>query len=253
MTKRSLKIGIVYPSLFGGGVSTIIRHQIARFIERGHQVIFFQLGRDDEANKLDPRAQYRSLEAKPATGPLKALGWLGRLWSLRRSLLRDRPDIVITHSIRIGSRIVFAMLGSGCPVIVTEHANPVYAASSLTPRQRLTFRYFLPKCAAFVSVSKGIDAEMAWLPEEKRHVIYNFSPKSDQIAIYTKTEREKTIVGLGRLSREKGFDRLVAAFALVAMNHPDWQLHIHGEGSERAAIEAQITKLGLGERCRLCP
>ena len=41
------------------------------------------------------------------------------------------------------------------------------------------------------------------------------------------------MVAAGRLAREKGFGRMVDAFAPVARAHPDWQLHIYGEGAER--------------------
>jgi len=55
-------------------------------------------------------------------------------------------------------------------------------------------------------------------------------------------------VSAGRLHRQKGFDRLLTLFADLP---PDSQLIIHGEGSEEAALRAQIAALGLQDRVTL--
>ena len=64
-------------------------------------------------------------------------------------------------------------------------------------------------------------------------------------------EREKLILGVGRLSSEKGFDRTIAAFAELANEAPDWKLVIIGEGPKRSELERQISDLQLDERIQL--
>ncbi|WP_420195633.1 glycosyltransferase [Marinobacter sp. GH_1] len=55
------------------------------------------------------------------------------------------------------------------------------------------------------------------------------------------------ILGVGRLSAEKGFDRLIAAFAVLRTQHPRLGLVIVGEGKQRAALEEQAKALGISE------
>ena len=55
------------------------------------------------------------------------------------------------------------------------------------------------------------------------------------------------LVSAGRLTFQKGFDRLVGAFARIREVHPAARLWILGEGEDRAALEAQITRLGLDD------
>jgi glycosyltransferase involved in cell wall biosynthesis len=53
------------------------------------------------------------------------------------------------------------------------------------------------------------------------------------------------IVAAGRLTLQKGFDRLLPAFAQVVARHPEWTLRICGSGPQRAALGRQILDLGL--------
>ncbi len=55
----------------------------------------------------------------------------------------------------------------------------------------------------------------------------------------------RILLAVGRLHRDKGFDLLLQAYASIAARFPDWHLVILGEGSERAALTAQIAELGL--------
>jgi len=60
------------------------------------------------------------------------------------------------------------------------------------------------------------------------------------------------VVAAGGLTRRKGFDRLLQAWARLAPDHPDWRLRIFGDGPYRGELEQHIDDLGIRRSARLC-
>jgi glycogen(starch) synthase len=58
------------------------------------------------------------------------------------------------------------------------------------------------------------------------------------------------ILGLGRLTRKKGFDLLIEALARVGPAAAGFDLLIAGDGEEAGRLAAQVRQLGLAERVR---
>jgi glycosyltransferase involved in cell wall biosynthesis len=82
----------------------------------------------------------------------------------------------------------------------------------------------------------------------------NVGVMHNSLSFYPSTASDltaKVVVGAGRLAPEKGYDRLVDAFARVADQHPEWVLKIFGTGPLHARLEKQIASLGLTDRVLL--
>lgn len=62
----------------------------------------------------------------------------------------------------------------------------------------------------------------------------------------------KQVIAVGRYVPQKGFDRLISAWHLVAQHHPDWTLRIYGDGM-REQLQRQIDSLGITSSCILEP
>ncbi len=123
-------------------------------------------------------------------------------------------------------------LANARQVDVLHAAVPALDAYTvLTDADAAEYRRTLPGCAERVSTMPNM---LPW-------------PVADAPA---PLER-KVVVAAGRLAKEKGFRRLVRAFAPVADRHPDWTLRIYGDGDERADLEQLVADLGLGGQVQL--
>ena len=63
----------------------------------------------------------------------------------------------------------------------------------------------------------------------------------------------KTIISIGRMDKQKGYDALIDAFKFVYSKHPDWKLEIYGDGSYKKKIKQLIEKENLEKSVFLKP
>lgn len=62
---------------------------------------------------------------------------------------------------------------------------------------------------------------------------------------------EKSILSVGRLSIEKGYDDLIRAFSLVHSKYPDWKLNIIGDGLELEKLRNLIKEQKLEDSVKM--
>lgn len=56
----------------------------------------------------------------------------------------------------------------------------------------------------------------------------------------------KKVIAVGRYTHQKGFERLIEAWRMIADKVPGWHLDIIGDGEERNMLEALVGDYGLG-------
>jgi glycosyltransferase involved in cell wall biosynthesis len=148
---------------------------------------------------------------------------------------------------------------NGAPVVYTEHGNFGFgrAAQSHEGVKERAKGAFLRR-ASRVTANSRFTAELARaryaLAPKRLQVVYNGVILAQSLAPGNRT-RVRTELGLpdsafcvGTLSRLAGFkriDRLIAAFAPVAVALPGSRLVIAGDGPKRAALERQVAALSL--------
>ena len=94
------------------------------------------------------------------------------------------------------------------------------------------YRYIEKRADTIVTLTEGDHKK--WIKAKRIQTIPNFSNMQiHQLCDCSK----KRVISIGRLCKEKGFDRLLDIWKTVISKHPDWQLDIYGEGEMKEELE----------------
>ena len=88
-----------------------------------------------------------------------------------------------------------------------------------------------------------------WLKVGCENVICIPNPCSLEGQNLPLSTKKNTVLAVGRLHEQKGYDMLLKAWKTVEQQHPDWTLRIVGEGDKRPMLEAQIDEEKLHHVC----
>jgi glycosyltransferase involved in cell wall biosynthesis len=183
-------------------------------------------------------------------------------WSVRagRRLLADRrPDVVQADG---GAGFGYALFsrGGSPPLVLHPHGMEEFEAPplrrALYQPLRSAVRYAARHAARVVAPDASMKDDVRrhlGVPEEKVVVMPNAidlaeidrpAPEVD-LGI---PERERVLLSVGRLDRNKGFSFLAQALARI---REDFLWVLVGSGPERGSLEAEIDRMGLSDRARL--
>jgi len=131
---------------------------------------------------------------------------------------------------------------AGLPVIGMSHES--FAASKASSRFARVQKYYADADRLVLLTTEDSDQ---WIRQgmNRATAIPNPTPVSPDAE--PSPRAAKTVVSVGRLSREKGFDLLLEAWAEAAPSRPDWRLRIYGSGEAEASLRAYCTELGLDD------
>jgi glycosyltransferase involved in cell wall biosynthesis len=241
----------VLPDLGSGGAQRVML-TLARGLDRQRfdlRLIVFG-GSKDFASDVPTHATVEELGAERLRRALPML---------IRALRRSRPRIVVSVMGYINLALLAArpLLPSGTRIVVRE-ANVVSATNAAFPAwvpTRCCYRTLYPGAAAIIAPRQPIADEIARAaPAAASRIVVlpNPADQAKQRSLATPVQRPPgpglNIVAAGRLTWQKGFDRLID---LVPQLPNDAQVTIFGEGPDRSALEARARALGVNNRVAL--
>jgi glycosyltransferase involved in cell wall biosynthesis len=225
------------------------------WVARGQEVALITLAsKETDFYPLHPEVKRIGLGLMaPSAHPWDTLrNTLHRLKRLRQELRSSRPDVVISFLDVMNMLTVLAAFGLGVPVIISERTNP--RKSRIGWFRGMLRRLLYPRADAVIVLTEGI---RRWAEQfVRRKAVYVIpnpvalpAHKFDRATYPLCTGR--TIMAMGRLGPEKGFDLLIRAFGQCAAKYTDCSLVIAGEGREREQLMALVRKLGIAGRVSL--
>ena len=251
-----MRLLIFIHSLSSGGAERVTANLANHWAAKGWQITIVTLAPQSlDFYELHPVVGRIALN-QTGDSPNPLLGiWhnLSRAWALRRVLRAVRPDLALSMMSTVNVLLALAAWGLPVCAIGSERTHP--------PQCPLGWgwnglrRYLYGRLAAVTALTTE-SAE--WLQAQTRARRVPVIPNAASWPLPEQAPRldpgsvgvpgRQRLIAVGRLSLEKGFDLLIAAFAMLAGRYPHWELVILGEGSLRSALQAQIDAADLRQQ-----
>lgn len=230
------KILIINNGLASGGIERASTSMANHFASLGHEVIILALYWSVHFFDLHPSITF----IEPDSHSGSKLYMLKMMVYVRKEVKKIKPDTILAYGEWTNCFVGLALVGIKIPIFYTDRMRP---NGHLPLAHRVLRRIFYPRAKGIIAQSefaKRIISERTGATRIK--VIYNPVNAIEKVDC----EKKKTIVCVGRFTREKGHRILVDAMARI--KHSDWTLSLVGDGPLRGELEEQVRNLGLKER-----
>lgn len=168
-----------------------------------------------------------------------------RIRKLRRIVKEVHPDVLVSFIGKSNLMCVAATRGTGIPVVVSVRSNPEREIGSGWKR-RLTFVMF--KMAEGIVLQTKEAKE--FFPEkiQKKAIVLQNSLNPEFMRQRYKGDKQKEIITVGRIDKNKNQHMMVEAFVPLAAEFPEWSMVLYGDGEERRFLEERVKELDLQGR-----
>jgi GalNAc-alpha-(1->4)-GalNAc-alpha-(1->3)-diNAcBac-PP-undecaprenol alpha-1,4-N-acetyl-D-galactosaminyltransferase len=250
-----MRVTFIISSLQLGGAERSLVKTITAINEYADQIELVVLSKIDDGVVSELPANIR-VHLIPASTSASPWLWL----RLRRVLSKSRPDVVVgwstyanlvtilaTRCLPIGRTVVSErnyiprIFGNG-RISVPRRRILIWLIRTLYARADIVAANSL-KSLRFLSKFIGSGPTYAYLPNsiDVDLVCEKARQKPEIVPVFVTGPR---ILAVGRLDRQKGFDVLIEALALLRNRFP-WQLVLVGDGEERDSLERLARSLGV--------
>lgn len=161
---------------------------------------------------------------------------------LRRSVKKACPDVVLSMSDTFNYLVIASLLKLDCKVFIGDVTKPDRKLALAT---RLGKKIFYPLASGFIAQTK----QAAEFYQRKFNGKLNLRVINGAVKAIEKhsVERKHLILCAGRLSFEKGQDRLIEAFALIE-NKDDWKVVLTADGPFKSQLKKLVQEKSLTEK-----
>ncbi len=174
-------------------------------------------------------------------------------WKLRRFVKEGRFDLVHAHIYASATAAAIATLGTGVPLVLTEHTEAPWRSR----RARWASRWVYRRAEHIIAVSKAIHRlliEGYAVPPDRVTVIHSAvvpvpaAPFRDSPALPAEWQEGPLIGRVARLQPEKGIATFLEAAARVSALFPEARFLVVGDGPLRGELETLAERFGLNGR-----
>jgi glycosyltransferase involved in cell wall biosynthesis len=244
-------------SLSGGGAERVTANLANHWAAKGWDITIVTLTPPSlDFYELHPKVGRIALELTGETRNVLAGLWknLHRVRALRQVLRQVQPDIAL--ALMSTANVILALATRGLAQVCAIGSERIHPPQlPLGAHWGALRRSTYGQLAAVVALTQE-SAE--WLRMHTRAQQVAIIPNMALWPLAVQAPRlipeticvadRHILLAVGRLDKQKGFDWLIEAFAVLARKHYNWILVILGEGPERRALDTQVQAARLDGR-----
>ena len=256
--KDSKVINILFfiESISGGGAEKVLRNLVNAMDQSKFDITVQTLYREDAEKYLAPGVHYKyCYPAKNRINELRmrAEAASGLTYPLH---IKGDYDIEVAYLECGSTKIMAGSTNKKALKLAWVHCDLAKKADDPVAFARETAKYYR-KYDMAVCVSEDVRRSFREMygSTTKTAVVYNCYDDAEILHKAEKqvpTGKERTIAAIGRLTAQKGFDRLLRVHKRLIDEGIRHQLKILGEGGDRKALEAFAEQNGLTDTVTLC-
>jgi glycosyltransferase involved in cell wall biosynthesis len=249
----STEILFVINTLEGGGAERVISTLATYFHKHKYRVEIVCLNSATSVYKLPDDINITYLVNRKSEHLAYRIYYATQaFYRLLNLLIKRKPECVVSFMTTANLWTGLTCLLTSTNYIVSERTTPDHTINQFKGFLKWFSFKIYSNSKAIVLPAKGIEdcikKNKAYQQLGNFKIIKNPVYALGNVSL-TPLHQKKFILGVGRLSYEKGFDQLIAAFA--KSNLFDTDLLIAGEGPEFEALNLQIEALKLQNRVKL--
>ena len=177
------------------------------------------------------------------TNPNGIKQYIGIVNKLRGFIRKNKIDVLIDIDTMLDMFSVSALIGLKTKLIAWEHFN---FNVTIGNKLRVPIRkYITPYADCVVTLTKEDQSEYIKNIGKKCRIEQIYNPIDKKISEDKYDINSNTIISVGRLSNQKGFDMLIDVAEIVLNEYPDWEWIILGEGDCWEFLEKKINEKNL--------
>lgn len=245
MSEKKQKIVFVIPSLGSGGAERVVSTLASELSKRDYETAVMMIANDHLNYPLSDKVERIHLNCEQRHNGQNVLKrTIGRVRDIRAAIKKSGADVVISFMSDTNIDVCFAAWSLKVPVIVSERNDPAIDPASRAKQWMRKLAY----CRADGFVFQTPDAQAYFNKKIQKKSCIILNPLTSLIPEVYEGQREKRIVAVGRLNKQKNFPLLIGAFAEFVKKEPEYILEIYGEGSLENDIRKNIEQKCLQEQ-----
>lgn len=233
-----MKISFVCSGVSGGGAERVICNMANYFVQQNNDVELVTMSDDTPSYELDTKVSRKCLiETEQRRNYL--FNALYRIIALKQYLKHQDVDAyVVMLPVPTIMTLILADKFTA-PIIVSERVDP----TTYSIIKRCLLKILSKKASGYVFQTEDIK-EWYNLKKIPQVVIPNAINKEFVVDRFC-GQRDRTIVGVGRLTKQKNFELLIRTFNRFLKAYPEYKLIIYGDGPQKAHLQEIAMKYNI--------